>query len=59
MDSADKDDGDLVAVHYADILELDQTVSEVSDLPRGFMAWRTLGGEWRSRQFWSDDRILE
>lgn len=59
MDVSDKTDDDLVAIHYSDIVQLDQSVSEISDLGRGYMAWREPGGEWRSRRFWSDDRIME
>jgi hypothetical protein len=59
MDDSDKTEDDLVAVHYADILGLDEAVAAVSDLPRGYVASRPEGGEWLSRQFWSDHRIQE
>jgi len=59
MDDSDKTEDDLVAVHYADIVGLDEAVAAVSDLPRGYVAFRPEGGEWLSRQFWSDNRILD
>ena len=43
----DADETDIALVHVSHLLDKDSTLTEISDLPRGWHAWREeIGGKW-------------
>lgn len=51
LDGTSVSEEDAMIVSLADIVEMDNSVNEVSDLPLGWVAWRTKKGlEWNRQK---------
>jgi len=51
LDSSDVDEGDAVLISLEEIVNLDISISEISDLPLGWVAWRREKGDvWKKQE---------
>ena len=47
LGSGDADETDIALVHVSHLFDRDMTLAEISDIPRGWHAWRAeIGGKW-------------